>query len=61
MLIAKKSRIGLYFVAPLILFLAITTLFPLMHVLITGFFRNYLPEREKTFVLFQNFVILFSR
>ncbi|NQT58344.1 MAG: sugar ABC transporter permease [Bacteroidetes bacterium] len=55
MLNRKNTRVGLYFVAPLILFLAATTLFPLLHVLITSFFRNYLPERGKVFILFENF------
>ncbi len=51
----RHARTGLYFVTPLILFLIATTLFPLLHVLVTSFFEHYLPDRQKTFILFGNF------
>lgn len=51
----RRARTGLYFVTPLIIFLMATTLFPLLHVLVTSFFEHYLPDRQKTFILFGNF------
>lgn len=55
MFLNKHTKMGLIFAAPLILFLAATTLFPLLHVIVTGFYSNYLPDNGSSFILFENF------
>ncbi len=59
-MIRKNTKLGIMFTAPLIIFLALTTFFPLLHVIITGFYRNYLPERGAVFVFFENYKIIFQ-
>lgn len=53
-------RSGFYFILPLLIFLIFTTLLPLMYVVIMSFFRNYLPEKNISFIFLNNFVTVFK-
>ena len=56
----SQERTGLLFIAPLVVFLAATTLFPLVHVLVSSLYRNYLPDRGASFIFFENFKTIFT-
>ncbi len=56
----RLNKSGVPFILPLVIFLFLTTFFPIVYVTITGFFRNYLPEKEISFVFLQNFKEIFK-
>jgi len=46
---------GLAFISPMFIFILATTLLPIVYVVATGFFRNYLPEKNITFIFLKNY------
>ena len=61
MIVGEKFRTsGVFFILPVFVFLMATTLLPILYVVVTSFFRNYLPEKELTFILFKNFQTIFK-
>jgi len=56
----KTKENGIPFVAPMLIFLLLTTLLPIIYVVVTGFFKNYLPDQSTSFVLFKNYLQIFK-
>ncbi|MEI6873693.1 MAG: sugar ABC transporter permease [Spirochaetota bacterium] len=55
----KRNREFLPWIAPLVLFLLITTFFPILYTVVMGFFDNYLPARRLAFAGIGNFITTF--
>ena len=61
MIVGEKFKSsGFYFILPLVIFLAATTLVPLIYVVVMSFFKNYLPDKQMFFIFFNNFKTVLS-
>ena len=55
-----SSKKGVLFISPMLVFLLLTTFLPIIYVIFEGFFRNFLPEKSVSFVLFKNYMQIFK-